>query len=115
MCRRCFRHSFYHAQAATAYFLRGCFVGQRNRKHMEWLPLSDPVSATFAVGRADKGAKAVWDRVKLRRARKCLQPHCSVRSTNGCSCDEFCTDKWGKGKGSGVLMCLRCFRDPRSP
>ena len=56
----------------------------------------------------------MWGSVKLTVPRKCLNPRCSRRSVNGCSCGEFCTDRWGKGKGSGVLMCLRCFNDPHS-
>lgn len=120
MRRRCFRDPCFHKQAAAAYF-RGYF-GQRHRKPIEWLPVSDSMSAVapppavpanFAVRTTDERAKAVWGSVKLKAARKCLNPSCSRRSVNGCSCGEFSTDNWGKGAGSGVLMCLRCFSDPR--
>lgn len=122
MCHRCFRYAFWHAQAAAAYF-RDDFDWWPNRKPMRWLPVPDAVlevapppaaSANVAAGRTKKGAKAVWGSVKLKEARKCCNPHCSQRSAKGCSCDEFCTDEWGNGKGSGVLICLTCFRDRHS-
>ena len=60
--------------------------------------------------RRDKRGTKIWGSVQLRMARVCCNPLCTRRSTKGCACDEFCTNKGGKE--SGVLMCRRCFRDP---
>lgn len=86
---------------------------------MELLPVSDPVVAVappppampvnFAVvrraGKKGKEAGWGWGSVKLRAARKCLNPHCAAHgpSPNGCLCEEFCTDKRGQGQGIGRL------------
>ncbi|CAN0322757.1 unnamed protein product [Pylaiella littoralis] len=76
------------------------------------------VGSTHAGGRrAQAKAKAkpsteegrVWGSVRVKAARYCMNPDCSKRSQNGCSCAE-CT----AGGAQGTLMCRACFMDAAS-
>lgn len=76
------------------------------------LVLAAAAAAEGAVGTTTKGQAGrkmggamIWGSVRLKAARKCCNPPCTRRSTKGCSCDEFCTDK--ASNASGVLMCRR--------
>lgn len=51
-----------------------------------------------------------WGSISLKNGRVCLNPICKTKSNKGCSCKKFCT----RGDVSGVLMCLKCSKNPES-